>query len=140
MLNNVALCGRLTKDIEIRTFDSGTKTANFSLAVQRNFKNKDGEYETDFINCDAWGATVDFLSKYFKKGDFVVAGGEVRTRKWTDDNGNNRSVTYVTVNNVTPVASKHINSKPPEEKPLPDGFTAEVSDLSDVLNENELPF
>ena len=140
MLNNVAICGRLTRDIEIRTFDSGSKTANFSLAVQRNFKNKDGEYEADFINCDAWGAIVDFLSKYFKKGDFVVAGGELRTRKWTDDSGNNRSTTYVAVSNVTSVATKSGGSKPTEEKPPQDDFTAAGFDSLNVPNEDELPF
>lgn len=140
MLNNVAICGRLTRDIEIKTFDSGSKTANFSLAVQRNFKNKDGEYEADFINCDAWGATVDFLSKYFKKGDFVVAGGELRTRKWTDDSGNNRSTTYVAVSNVTSVATKSGGSKPTEEKPPQDDFTAAGFDLIGIPDEGDLPF
>lgn len=140
MLNNVAICGRLTRDIEIKTFDSGSKTANFSLAVQRNFKNKEGEYEADFINCDAWGATVDFLSKYFKKGDFVVAGGELRTRKWTDDSGNNRSTTYVAVNNVTLVAAKNSSSKPPEEKQPNDEFTAAGFETLNVPNEDGLPF
>lgn len=140
MLNNVAICGRLTRDIEIKTFDSGSKTANFSLAVQRNFKNKDGEYEADFINCDAWGATVDFLSKYFKKGDFVVAGGEIRTREWTDDNGNKRRITYVAVSNVTSVATKGGGSKPTEEKPPQDDFTAAGFDSIDIPDEGDLPF
>ena len=140
MLNNVAICGRLTRDIEIKTFDSGAKTANFSLAVQRNFKNKDGEYEADFINCDAWGATVDFLAKYFKKGDFVVAGGEIRTREWTDDSGNKRRITYVAVSNVTSVATKNSGSKPTEEKPPHDDFTAAGFDSINVPNEDELPF
>lgn len=140
MLNNVAICGRLTRDIEIKTFDSGAKTANFSLAVQRNFKNKDGEYEADFINCDAWGATVDFLAKYFKKGDFVVAGGEIRTREWTDDSGNKRRITYVAVSNVTSVATKNGSSKPTEEKPPQDDFTAAGFDSLNVPNEDGLPF
>lgn len=141
MLNSLCLCGRLTHDIEVKTFDSGAKTANFSIAVQRNFKDKDGEYKADFINCEAWGTTADFLFKYFKKGDFVVINGEIRTRKW-QDNGTTRVFTYAAVNNVTSVNSKggNTDTKPPEEKPPTDEFTAAGFEDMSGTNESELPF
>lgn len=107
MQNRVSLTGRLTHDIEVKTFDNGGKVANFSLAVQRNFKNKNGEYDCDFINCQANNQTADLLFKYFKKGQFVVADGEIRTRKFQTDNGENRTVTFVNVQSITFVGGKN---------------------------------
>jgi single-strand DNA-binding protein len=105
MQNILALTGRLTSDIEIKTFDSGDRSASFSLAVQRNFKNKSGEYDTDFIPCKAWNGTADILQKYFKKGSVAPVTGELRQDKYVDKDGNNRSFMYVNVNSVTFVES-----------------------------------
>ena len=72
MQNSVCLTGRLSKDVELKTFDNGDRAANFSLAVQRNYKNKQGEYDCDFINCSAKNTTADILLKYFKKATFAL--------------------------------------------------------------------
>lgn len=109
MQNRVSITGRLTHDIEVKTFESGGKVANFSLAVQRNFKNKDGEYDCDFINCQANNQTADLLFNYFKKGQFVVADGEIRTRKYQTDSGDNRTITFVNVQSITFVGGKNDN-------------------------------
>lgn len=106
MQNVVAITGRLTHDIELKTFENGNKAANFSLAVQRNYKNKDGEYDCDFINCQASNHNAEFLAKYFAKGQMVVCSGELRTRKYTTESGENRTVTYVLVNSFTFVGGK----------------------------------
>lgn len=110
MQNSVCLTGRLSKDVELKTFDNGDRAANFSLAVQRNYKNKQGEYDCDFINCSAKNTTADILLKYFKKGDFCPVSGELHTRKYEKD-GVVKTITYVEVNNVTFVSSRASEGK-----------------------------
>ncbi len=105
MQNSVCLTGRLTHDIEVKTFESGDRVTSFSLAVQRNYKNKQGDYDCDFINCQARNSTADLLFKYFKKGDFCPITGELRTRKYEKD-GENRTITFVDVSNITFVTSR----------------------------------
>ena len=68
MLNHITIMGRFTLDAEMRKTGSGNSVANFSVAVERDFKNDAGEKETDFIDCVAWRGTADFISKYFRKG------------------------------------------------------------------------
>lgn len=98
-MNNVSLIGRLTKDPELRNTADGTAVCSFSLAVRRGFKNANGEYDADFINCSAWRNTAEFVSKYFKKGQQVGICGQIRTRKW-DDNGTTRYSTDVVAEKV----------------------------------------
>lgn len=87
MLNNIVLMGRLTKDPELRRTGSGTAVANFTLAVDRDFGAKDGEKETDFIDCVAWRQTGEFVSKYFTKGRMAVVIGRLQIRSYTDKDG-----------------------------------------------------
>lgn len=135
MQNVVAITGRLTHDIEIKTFDNGNKAVNFSLAVQRNYKNKDGEYDCDFISCQANNHNAEFLAKYFGKGQIVVCSGELRTRKYTTEAGENRTITYVLVDSFTFVGGKKDNNETP---PSVEGNTsgAELPEYHD----DDLPF
>ena len=96
-MNKAILMGRLTKDPELKTTPSGTNVVSFSLAVQRRFKNANGEYEADFINCVAWKGTAEFISKFFSKGQQIGCVGSIQTRKYQAPNGENRSVTEVLV-------------------------------------------
>ena len=75
MLNIVALQGRLVADPELRTTNSGTPVCSFTLAVQRNMKGSDGEYNTDWVDCVAWKGTAEFICKYFQKGQLVALNG-----------------------------------------------------------------
>lgn len=75
MLNKIILMGRLTRDPELRRTESGTAVCSFSIAVDRDFKSKNGEKETDFIDIVAWRATAEFVSKYFTKGRMAVVEG-----------------------------------------------------------------
>lgn len=101
MLNKIFLQGRFTRDPEMRQTGGGTSVANFSLAVDRDLKNKQtGERETDFIDCVAWGNTADFVSKYFGKGRMAVVDGRLQMRDWTDKDGNKRRSAEVVANNV----------------------------------------
>ena len=105
-MNNVVLVGRLTKDIELRTIGQGVSVANFTLAVDRRFKNKQGERETDFIACIAWKMTAEFIAKYFKKGDKIGIVGEIQTRSYEGNSGNKVYVTEVKVEQAHFVDSK----------------------------------
>lgn len=101
MLNKIVLMGRLTKDPELRRTGSGTAVASFSLAVDRDFKNKEtGEKETDFIDIVAWRNTAEFVSKYFSKGRMAVVEGRLQIRPWTDRDGNKRRSAEVVADNV----------------------------------------
>lgn len=100
MLNKIFIMGRLTRDPELRTTNSGTSVASFSLAVDRNYKGADGERETDFIDCVAWRQTGEFAAKYFTKGRMAVVEGRLQIRPWTDKEGNNRRSAEVIVDNM----------------------------------------
>lgn len=100
MLNKIFIMGRLTRDPELRTTNSGTSVASFSLAVDRNYKGADGEKETDFIDCVAWRQTGEFAAKYFTKGRMTVVEGRLQIRPWTDKEGNNRRSAEVIVDNM----------------------------------------
>lgn len=91
MLNHITIMGRLTRDPELRRTGSGIAVASFTVAVDRDFGNKDsGEKETDFIDCVAWRQTGEFVSKYFTKGRMIVVSGRLQIRPWTDKEGNKR--------------------------------------------------
>lgn len=85
MMNNVVLIGRLTKDLEIKEVGENGKVLNFSVAVQRPYKNKDDEYETDFINCVAWNGIAENMSEYVKKGDLIAVKGSLITSTYEKD-------------------------------------------------------
>ena len=101
MLNHIVIMGRLTRDPELRRTGSGVAVTSFSLAVDRDFGNREnGERETDFIDCVAWRQTGEFVSKYFTKGRMAVVSGRLQIRNWTDKEGNKRRTAEVIADNV----------------------------------------
>ena len=100
MLNHIVIMGRMTRDPELRRTGSGTAVASFTLAVDRDFGQKDGEKETDFIDCVAWRATAEFVEKYFTKGRMAVVSGRLQIRGWNDKDGNKRRTAEVVADNV----------------------------------------
>ena len=101
MLNHIVIMGRLTRDPELRRTGSGVAVTSFSLAVDRDFGNREsGERETDFIDCVAWRQTGEFVSKYFTKGRMAVVSGRLQIRSWTDKEGNKRRTAEVVADNV----------------------------------------
>ncbi len=101
MLNHIVIMGRLTRDPELRRTGNNTPVASFTLAVDRDFAPKDeGERETDFIDCVAWRATGEFVSKYFTKGSMAVVAGRLQIRNWTDKDGNKRRSAEIVAENV----------------------------------------
>ena len=95
MLNHVCLQGRICNDIELRRTGSGVAVASFTLAVDRDFKNSDGEKETDFFDVVCWRNTAEFVQKYFDKGNLIAVSGRLQSRHWTGKDGNKRKTVEV---------------------------------------------
>lgn len=100
MLNHITIMGRMTRDPELRRTGSGVAVASFTLAVEDDFKDKDGNKKTNFIDCVAWRNTGEFVSKYFTKGRMAVVSGKLDIREWTDKDGNKRRTAEVVADNV----------------------------------------
>lgn len=95
-MNSIVLTGNLTKDIELRHTKNGVAVATFNLGVRRDYKNENGEYESDFPSCIAYKQTAEYLSKYAKKGDKIEVAGRLQTRTYEKD-GEKRYATEVIV-------------------------------------------
>ena len=100
MLNAVIIMGRLTRDPEMRTTQSGVAVASFTLAVDRDFGGSGGEKQTDFIDCTAWRHTAEFVSKYFSKGRMAVVSGRLQIDNYTDNDSNKRKAAKVIADNI----------------------------------------
>ena len=101
MLNKVFIMGRLARDPELRRTQTGTPVTSFTLAVDRDFKDKStGERATDWIDVVAWRQTGEFVSRYFTKGRMAVVEGRLQIREWTDKEGNKRRSAEVVADNV----------------------------------------
>lgn len=101
-LNRVTIAGRLAKDLELRTTQSGVSVASFTLAVDGDFKDKQaGDRPVYWIDCIAWRQTAEFMYKYLsEKGRVVVVDGRLQTRTWTDKDGNKRKSVEVVADHV----------------------------------------
>ncbi len=157
-MNKIILVGRLTRDPEVRSTSTGASTANFTVAVSRNFKNKEGNYDADFLPCVAFRAQADFVSKFFKKGSLIGVEGRVQTRNYDAQDGTKRYVTEVVVENIEFVGGKNegSSSQPtdnsyvdaPSEAPIdslpeydiPASDPYENYDKEVSLSDNDLPF
>ena len=95
MLNNVSLVGRLTKNAELKYTPNNQAVATFTLAVNRNFKNQNGEYEADFINCVIWRQLAENLANWAKKGALIGIIGRIQTRNYENQQGQRVYVTEV---------------------------------------------
>jgi single-strand DNA-binding protein len=101
MLNHIVIQGRLTRDPELRRTGTGLAVASFSVAVDRDWPNKEtGEKETDFIDCVAWRHNGEFVSKYFSKGSMIVVSGRLQIRPWVDKDGNKRKSAEIVADSV----------------------------------------
>lgn len=101
-MNKAILMGRLTRDPEIRTTQSGINVCNFTVACDRRTKGEDGNWnnEADFIPCVAWRQQAEFVNRYFEKGDRILVTGSIQPRSWEDKNGEKRYATEVIVQEV----------------------------------------
>lgn len=95
MINNVVVVGRLTRAVDLRYTSNGTAYASFTLATDRDFKNQNGEKETDFINCVMWRKPAENLANYTKKGSLIGIEGRIQTRNYDNQQGQRVYVTEV---------------------------------------------
>lgn len=132
MINKVVIIGRLTKDPDIRKAGD-TILASFSIACDRNYKDKDGNKVTDFIECKAWRNTANFLEKYSHKGMLIAVEGSINQESYTDKDGKNRSYLIVLADSVQPLESATVKDiKNAEERP--------ISELGKDLGFDDFPF
>jgi single-strand DNA-binding protein len=104
MINNVTLVGRLARDPELKKTNSGKSVCSFSVAVSRDYKDAEGNYPTDFINCVAWEQRADYLSQYAHKGDLIGVIGSWETRKY-ESGGETRTAHECKVKSITILSS-----------------------------------
>ena len=139
MLNKVILTGRLTAAPELKTTTTGTSVTTFSIAVQRNYKNADGSYSTDFINITAWRNQAEFISRYFEKGQLITVVGSLQSRNYEDKNGNKRTAFEVIVEEALFAESKRDSGRAPNEFRAPAEVGGNDMDFEEV-SDDELPF
>lgn len=141
MLNHITIMGRLTRDPEMRSTQSGVAVASFTLAVDRDFGGRDGgEKQTDFIDCTAWRHTAEFVSKYFTKGRMAVVSGRLQIDNYTDNDGNKRRSAKVIADNIYFGDSKKDGATSGQSDEAP-SFTPAPSDFVPVnVDDGELPF
>lgn len=132
-MNKVVLIGRLTKDIELKYIpgEKNTAVATFSLAVNRNFKNKDGNYDADFINCTVFGKTAETMSNNLSKGRQIAVEGRIQVRNYEANDGTKRYVTEVVVNEFQFLDKKQNGSS---------SSTPSESDGFDTADDDSIPF
>ena len=133
-MNSVQLLGRLARDPEVRYTDGGATIASFTIAVDRRFKQENGE-TADFISCKAFGKTAEFIEKYFGKGKKLALNGRIQTGSYTNKDGVKVYTTEVIVENVEFVESKGTEQNGGAAETKNDDFM----NVPDGLDE-ELPF
>lgn len=137
-MNIVAIMGRMTTDPELKTTQSGISVMSFSVAVNRNYT-KDGERQTDFINCVAWRNNAEFISKYFAKGQMIAIKGNLQQRNYTDKDGNKRTAYDVVVEQASFCGSKNESSSAQTEHT---SFSnVDINDFDEIsMNDEDMPF
>lgn len=139
-INKTILGGRLTADPEVKNTTSGIAVCSFTLAVNRRGR----EQQTDFINCQAWRQTAEFIGKYFKKGSALCVVGQIQTRSWQDQNGNKRFATDVVVDEALFVDGKNEAEQGASagggQGYIPDAYKVENGNMQAVSPDDDLPF
>lgn len=151
-MNKAIIMGRLTADPELRQTQSGIASCRFTVAVNRRFKNDKGEYEADFISCQAWRQTAEFVAKYFNKGSMICIDGTLRTGSYQDKNHSDVThyTTDVLVENVEFCGSKkeseqspptnHNNANKPQSYETNSASFGNLSDFEEILSDGDVPF
>ena len=139
MINNVTLVGRMTRDVELRYTPQNQAVATFTLAVNRNFKNQNGEREADFINCVIWRQQAENLANWAKKGALIGITGRIQIRSYENQQGQRVYVTEVVAEQFQLLESQKERSNQGQSKgysQAPDFGRSEPMDISD----DDLPF
>ena len=138
-MNKVQLVGRLTRDPELRTTGNGISVCTFTVAVNRRFKNAQGEYDADFITCVAWRQSAELLAKYFTKGRMVGLVGSIQTRNYEKD-GQRVYVTEVSVEEVHFGDSKNSSAPAAPAPSAEPSFDTDSGFMPMPSADDDLPF
>lgn len=111
MINSVTLSGRLTKDVEYKVTTNGTKVATFTLAVQRSFKDSEGNYQADFPRIIAFRGAADIANNYLSKGDLCNVHGRLQTRQFDNDNGQRVFLTEIISDDIQLISTGNNNNQ-----------------------------
>lgn len=136
-MNKALLIGRLTRDPELRSTSTGRNVCQFSIAVNRNFTNANGEREADFINCVVWDKQAENLVKYQKKGNQIAVDGRIQTRNYEDKDGKRVYVTEILANNISFLDSKGTNTSSNDFNSLPEPPREDSVSSSSNMNNME---
>lgn len=145
MLNKVIIMGRLTKDPDFKQTQSGIAMCKFSVAVERQFKDKmTGERQTDFLDCTAFRGTAEFVSRYFSKGNMILVEGNIQNNNYTDNNGVKHYSHNIMVENVSFCGGKNESNAAQTEQAqaatvLPEDVQNMVNQVEEITNQ-EVPF
>ena len=138
MINNVVLAGRLTADPEVRYTTNNIANCNFTIAVNRTFKDQNGETKADFIRCKAWRQQAENMARFLKKGALIAVKGRIETGKFQGQDGQMRYTTDVVADNVQFLESKSNNQDPNTIGNWYPGGSPESEFVGD--GESEMPF
>lgn len=144
-MNKSILIGRIVRDPEMRTTQSGLNNTTFTLAVNRPFTNQDGEKEADFINCVAWIKQAENIAKYCNKGSQVAVEGRIQTRSYDAQDGSKRYVTEVIVENCMFLSTNNKDKKEPTNSEIVQSVMNDKDPFKDFgdeveLTDDDLPF
>ena len=154
MLNVVAIIGRMVKDPELKSTNSGKSVCSFRIANDSGYKDASGQSQTNWLDVTAWGKTAEFVCKYFPKGALIAIDGRLQTRQYQDKNGKNRTAVEIVVQNVSFCGSKESTSHAPQnaaQRPaapsqrthgMPDVSysSGQSDDYALIEDEGDLPF
>ena len=132
-MNKIVIIGRLTRDPELKSTNAGTSVCNFSVAVDRTYRDKEGNRPTDFFDISVFGATAEFVSKYFKKGSSIAISGAMESRKFVDKDGNNRIAWSLHADEVNFCGSKSENNSGGRKPSFDEGYSGDPVESDDVL-------
>lgn len=138
-MNKVILIGRLTKDPELRKTDKGNSFVNFQLAVSRNYKNQQGDVETDFINCLVWGTQADNLARYMRKGSQIAVEGSIQINT-ANVNGKTEYYTKVLVNLIEYLSKAENNNNAPAVSPYEFNQEPNANSGGVGITDEDIPF
>lgn len=130
-MNQIIIIGNCTRDIELKELQGGQKLANMTLAVNRRFKDKQGNRETDFFNVTLWGKTAELANQYLKKGSKCLVRGEMQIRKYTDKDGNQKISPEINGDEIEFLSQAQQQTE---------SFSPNVRIEEDDFSEDEIPF
>lgn len=146
MLNKVILMGRLTRDPDLRRTAQNTPVASFTLAIDRDRKGQNGEKQTDFIDCVAWGRQAAFVANWFERGMLAIVVGRIQSRQWEDKNGSKRVSVEVNADEIQFGETKksrgesYGRSSPQNIASPPEFPNASDSEFTELADDSDVPF